>query len=90
MEKLKLKLNEIKTYKSLYEYIGYDSGKDKSELQLIVEGYERSKLRRYIRDPNEQLRRPLRFPRVNLGFVGRGRRIRGITRGRGRGRVLFG
>ena len=90
VEKLKLKLNEIKTYKSLYEYIGYDSGKDKSELQLIVEGYERSKLRRYIRDPNEQLRRPLRFPRVNLGFVGRGRRIRGITRGRGRGRGLFG
>ena len=83
VDQLKLKLNEIKTYKSLYEYIGYESGKDKSELKLIVEGYERAKAMRYIRDPNEDLRRTMRLPRSNLGFNGRGR---GLGRGRGFGR----
>ena len=80
VDQLKLKLNEIKTYKSLYEYIGYESGKDKSELELIVQGYERAKAMRYIRDPNENLRRTMRRPRFNLGFNGRAR-----SRGRGRG-----
>ena len=80
VDQLKLKLNEIKTYKSLYEYIGYESGKDKSELELIIQGYERAKAMRYIRDPNENLRRTMRLPRFNLGFNGRAR-----SRGRGRG-----
>ena len=85
VDELKSKLNEIKTYKSLYEYVGYDSGKDKSELELIVDGYRRAKQRRYIRDPNEAIRRPVVFPRTNLGLIGRGRGRFGRGRGRGRG-----
>lgn len=76
---LKLKLNEIKTYKSLYEYIGYEFGKDKTELELIVEGYERAKLRRYIRDPNEPVRMSIPSSRFNL------RRPRSRRRGFGLG-----
>ena len=50
---LKIKLNEIKSFKALYEYVGSEMGKDKTELELIIEGYRRAKKKRYIKDPNE-------------------------------------
>ena len=53
MNELKKKLNEIKTYKSLYDYIGTEFGKDKSDLELLIEGYERAKTKGYVRDPNQ-------------------------------------
>jgi len=59
MNELKKKLNEIKTYKSLYDYIGTEFGKDKSDLELLIEGYERAKTKGYIRDPNEAPRRSI-------------------------------
>ena len=53
---MKKKLKEIKSYKELYEFIKVDLGKDKTELELIVDAYEKAKQKRYIRDPNESLR----------------------------------
>lgn len=56
LEEIKQKLREIKSFKSLYEFIGTELGQDKTELELIVDSYEKAKKRRYIRDPNENLR----------------------------------
>ena len=50
---MKQKLKEIKSYKDLYEFIKVDLGKDKTELELIVDAYEKAKQKRYIRDPND-------------------------------------
>lgn len=56
VQELKQKLNEVKSYKALYEYLETDLGKDKTELEIIQEGYQRAKGKRYIRDPNEQMK----------------------------------
>ena len=53
---MKKKLKDIKSYKELYEFIKVDLGKDKTELEIIVDAYEKAKKKRYIRDPNESLR----------------------------------
>ena len=50
------KLKEVKSFKELYDFIGTDFGKDKTELELIVEAYEKAKQKKYIRDPNESNR----------------------------------
>ena len=52
IKEMKQKLNEIKSYKDLYKYIGSDFAQDKNDLDLIVEGYKRAKLKGYIRDYN--------------------------------------
>ena len=51
LQEIKEKLNEIKSLKALYEYIGTDLGKDKTDLQLILEAYEKAKEKGYIRAP---------------------------------------
>ena len=56
VQDLKIKLNEIKSFKALYEYVGSELGKDKTELEFIIEGYRRAKKKKYIRDPNETKR----------------------------------
>ena len=53
---MKNKLKEVKSFKELYDFIGTDFGKDKTELELIVEAYEKAKQKKYIRDPNESNR----------------------------------
>ena len=53
---MKKKLKDIKSYKELYEFIKVDLGKDKTELEIIIDAYEKAKKKRYIRDPNESLR----------------------------------
>ena len=53
---MKKKLKDIKSYKELYEFIKVDLGKDKTELEIIVDDYKKAKEKRYIRDPNESLR----------------------------------
>ena len=85
VDDLKIKLNEIKSFKALYEYIGTEFGKDKTELELIIEGYRRAKKMRYIRYLNhgDYNRR-----RGRSGVRGRGRGL--VLRGRGRGLVLRG
>ena len=56
LEEIKKNLKEVKSFKSLYEYIGTELGQEKTELDLIVESYEKAKKRRYIRDPYENQR----------------------------------
>jgi hypothetical protein len=84
VDNLKIKLNEIKSFKALYEYVGSEFGKDKTELELIIEGYQRAKIKKYIKYPHEG-------KKGNYNYLGRGRRGGRIIRGRrgirgGRGR----
>ena len=51
VQDMKQKLKEIKKFKDLYEYIGSEFGKDKTELELIIEGYAKAKEKGYIRAP---------------------------------------
>jgi hypothetical protein len=50
---MKQKLKEIKGYKELYDFIKVDLGKDKTELEIIIDAYEKAKRKRYIKAPNE-------------------------------------
>ena len=52
VDEIKKSLNDVKSYKELYEFIGTDIGNDKTELDLIIDSYEMAKKKRYIRDPN--------------------------------------
>ncbi len=56
VQEIKQKLKEIKSFKSLYEFIETDLAQDNSELELIVESYKKAKKKSYIRDPNESQR----------------------------------
>jgi len=51
VQEMKQKLNDIKTFKDLYEYIGSEFGKDKTELELIIDAYTKAKEKGYIRAP---------------------------------------
>ena len=76
VKELKQKLQEINNYRSLHEYVGVELDKEKTELDVVVEAYERAKQQKYIQDPNEKSRVNA-YKHVNYG--------RG-TGGRGRGR----
>jgi len=52
IKEMRQKLNEVKTYGQLFEYIGSDFGKNKTDEELIKEAFEKAKLRRYISDNN--------------------------------------
>ena len=52
IKEMKQKLDEIKSYKDFYAYIGTDYGKDKTELELIIQAYEKAKEKSYIRTNN--------------------------------------
>lgn len=56
VQELKQKLIEVKSYKALYEYLETDIGKNKKEQEIVIEGYQRAKKKRYIKDPNEQIK----------------------------------
>ena len=47
---MKAKLNEIKNFKELYNYIGSEFAQDKSGLELLIEGYKKAKQKGYIKD----------------------------------------
>ena len=96
IEEMNKKLDEIKTYKQLLEYIGCDIYKDKTDLEIIIDAYDKAKEKDYINTTNARPRRNI-HPRVRplnfRGGFGRGRggftnRGRGgfNDRGRGRGR----
>ena len=53
---MKQKLKEIKSYKELYGFIEVDLGKDKTEVEMIIEAYEKAKRKGYIKAPNENNR----------------------------------
>ena len=52
IKEMRQKLNEVKTYGQLFEYIGSDFGKNKTDEELIKEAFEKAKLKRYISDNN--------------------------------------
>ena len=56
LKEIKQKLKEIKSFKSLYEFIGTELGKDKTEIDMIVESYKKAKEKQYILAPNENQR----------------------------------
>ena len=76
------KLSEIKSYHEMFEYIGSDFGKDKDDLDILINSYKKAKEMQYIRkyDNNFNNNRG----RGRGGFRGRGE-FRGRGRGRGRG-----
>ena len=84
LEEIKQKLKEVKSFKSLYEFIGTELGQEKTEMDLIVESYEKAKKRRYIRDPNETQRMNNQY-QANQSTSYRGSRYRGQKNGYGYG-----
>ena len=90
------KLEEIKSYKDLFAFIGSDFGKDKTDMELIIEAYDKAKEKGYIKPHNNQRLGNINFRgrgrggyrgRGVRGFGGRGRGFGGRDRGfRGRGR----
>ena len=81
VKELKQKLQEINNYQKLHEFVGVELDQEKTELDVVVEAYERAKRKKYIRDPNEK-NRVNEYNHVNYG---RGRGARGPGRGRGYG-----
>ena len=67
-QNMKAKLRDIKSYKELYDFIGTELGKGKTEAELIVDAYEKAKNKGYIRDPNERLRSNNTFQGGNYGY----------------------
>jgi disulfide oxidoreductase YuzD len=84
LEEIKQKLKEIKSFKSLYEFIGTELGQEKTEMDLIVESYEKAKKKRYIRDPNENQRMNNQYQAYQSTSY-RGNRYRGQRNGYGYG-----
>ena len=82
------KIEEIKSIKELNEYIGSDFGKDKTEMELIIEAYDRAKSKGYIdfENNNQRLSRSRGDSRRRrMNNESDRRRGRGFDRGRGRG-----
>ena len=53
IEEINSKIKEIKTYKQLYEFIGTNFGEKKTDIELIIEAYEKAKQKEYILIPNK-------------------------------------
>ncbi len=86
---MKKKLNEIKSYKSLYKYINCNILNDKSKLEYFIESYKKAKDKSYIKqykdkpsynNENDSLDNNEIIRSSNSIFT------RGGGRGRGRGR----
>ena len=82
VKELKQKLKEINNFKSLLEYVGVELDKEKTELDVVMEAYERAKKKKYIRDPNEK-NKVTTYDNMNYGR-GYNRGGRGQRRGYGR------
>ena len=81
IKEMNQKLSEVKSYHEMFEYIGSDFGKDKNDLDILVNSYKKAKEAEYIR-PYEN--HHFNNNRGRGDFMGRGRG-RGEFRGRGRG-----
>ena len=92
IEEMQKKLEEIKTFKQLLEYVESDYGKDKTDIEIIIEAYDKAKEKNYISRANIQniqrnnniINNDL-FGRNNQNERNRNNRNRGRGRGRGRG-----
>ena len=54
IKEMKEKLKEIKSYNQLFKYLGDDFGKNKNDLELIREAYEKAKLKRYVENDRKK------------------------------------
>ena len=52
IKEMRQKLDEVKTYGQLFEYIGSDFGKNKTDEEIIKMAFDKAKLKGYIRDNN--------------------------------------
>ena len=52
IKEMRQKLDEVKTYGQLFEYIGSDFGKNKTDEEIIKMAFKKAKLKKYIRDNN--------------------------------------
>ena len=77
------KLEEIKSLKDMYNYIGSDFGKDETDLEIILKSYQRAKMKGYIREPYNPSSDKSHFRGGNNR--GRGNNRGKAGRGRGRG-----
>ena len=87
IKEMKEKLNEIKSFKGMFNYIGSEFGSDKDDLELLLEGYNRAKRKGYIRENKNNNNKSVNLRggfNSSRGFRGRGRG-RGGRGGRGRG-----
>jgi hypothetical protein len=83
IKEMNQKLNEIKSLNEMYKYIGSEYGQDKTDLEIIIESYEKAKKKGYIREPNERgFRGYQSFREGNIRDRGN---LRGFRGGRGRG-----
>ena len=55
IKKMKTKLNEIGNYQQLFLYLESDFGKNKTNLEIIRDAYEKAKLKGYIE--NDQIKK---------------------------------
>ena len=83
---IKKTMKEIKNYRQLFEYIGSEYGKNKSDLELIKEALKIAKLKNYIKIEEEEENTGINGQRERgIEDERRGRRNeRGRMRGRGR------
>ena len=83
---MKKTMKKIKNYKQLFEYIGSEYGKNKSDLELIKEAFKIAKLKNYIKIEEEEENNGINEQRERrIEDERRGRRNeRGRMRGRGR------
>ena len=83
IEEMQKKLDEIKTFKQLLEYVGSDFGKDKTDLEIIIEAYDKAKEKNYLKPTNNQINNnQINIINNNL-FRGNNQNNRGRGRGRG-------
>ena len=52
IKEMRQKLNEVQTYGQLFEYIGSEFGRNKTDQDLLKKAFEKAKLKGYIRDNN--------------------------------------
>ena len=89
IKEMNQKLNEITSLHQMYEYIGSEFGKDKTDLEIIIESYEKAKKKGYVGPVNNPIfkyntRGDNNDIGGNRGRGGRGRGARGGGRiGRG-------
>ena len=98
IKEMKQKINEIKNYKQLFEYIGSEFGKNENEIELIKKAYEKIESKRYKKNEESKRENDREKGLDRIRGRGRGRGIgrgnerggrenrRGRGRGRGRGR----
>ena len=83
IKEMNQKLCEIKNHNEMYKYIGSEFGQHKTDLEIIIESYEKAKTKGYIREPKAKDFRGSN--NKGRGNYSGNKGARGRGRGRGRG-----